>query len=184
MDSVDRMFLSIVLAFVLLNACVIVVAAADRKDNDKDEPIRIYADTIEIDDRTGIAVYRGDVSIQDGTLSIEADTVEAHVKDGDIETFFAAGETVRVIHRPTDTNQEMRATADRLEYQVKREKLYMFGNVTLQQNGSELRCPELNYDLEARRFVAKGSGSGERCHIFIESKNRSRSSLESGKNKK
>lgn len=164
---------------VLLAAYFMVPAVDAVEERDKDEPIRVYARTIEIDDRTGIAIYRGEVSMQDGTLSIKADIIKAHMKRGDVETFFAYGKPVIVTHRPADTNEEMYATADRLEYYVKREQLDMFGNVTLQQDGSELRCPELHYDLEARQFVARGNDA-EGCYIFIQPRNRSRSSSNSG----
>lgn len=155
-------------------AATVLLGAADDKTDDR-EPIKVYARTIELDDRTGTAIYRGDVSMKDGTLSIKADTVKVRMDNGDIETFSALGKPVTIIHRPTDTDEEMHATADRLMYYVNSRKLDLFGNVTLRQGRSELRCPELHYDLEARRFVAKGNNPQQRCYIFLEPRKRSRS---------
>jgi lipopolysaccharide export system protein LptA len=51
-------------------------AAIDAADTNKNEPIKVYAQTMEIDDRAGTALYRGDVSLTDGVLSIKADKIE------------------------------------------------------------------------------------------------------------
>ncbi len=147
-------------------AIPIAINAADTKNN---EPIKVYARTIEIDDRTGTALYLGDVSLTDGVLSIKADKIEAKFVEGEIETFHAYGKPITVDNRPEEVEQEMRATADRLKYYVKSRKLDLFGNVTLLQGESELRCPEMHYDLDARRFLGKGG----RCFISIQPKDRS-----------
>ncbi|HBB78519.1 MAG TPA: lipopolysaccharide transport periplasmic protein LptA, partial [Pseudomonas sp.] len=42
---------------------------------DRNQPIRIQADTAELDDNQGVAVYRGDVVITQGTMIITGDTV-------------------------------------------------------------------------------------------------------------
>ena len=36
--------------------------------SDREQPIRVQADTAELDDKQGVAVYRGDVVITQGTL--------------------------------------------------------------------------------------------------------------------
>ncbi|MFQ5544909.1 MAG: lipopolysaccharide transport periplasmic protein LptA [Acidiferrobacterales bacterium] len=152
-------------------AISIAINAADTKKN---EPIKVYARTIEIDDRTGTALYLGDVSLTDGILSIKADKIEAKFVEGEIETFHAYGKPITVDNRPEEVEQEMHATADRLKYYVKSRKLDLFGDVTLLQGESELRCPEMHYDLDARRFLGKGG----RCFISIQPKDRSNDGTE------
>jgi len=60
--------------------------AINAADTKKNKPIKVYAQTIEIDDRTGTALYLGDVSLTDGVLSIKADKIEAKFVEGEIET--------------------------------------------------------------------------------------------------
>lgn len=146
--------------------------AINAADTKKNKPIKVYAQTIEIDDRAGTALYLGDVSLTDGVLSIKADKIEATFVEGEIETFHAYGKPVTVNNRPEEVEQEMDATADRLKYYVKSRKLDLFGDVTLLQGESELRCPEMYYDLDARRFRAKGNDAQGRCFIFIQPKDR------------
>lgn len=147
------------------------IYAADAKKN---RPIKVYAQTIEIDDRIGSALYLGDVSLTDGALSIKADKIEAKFIDGEIETFHAYGKPITVDNRPEEVEQEkMHATADRLEYHVKSRKLDLSGNVTFFQGESKFRCPQIHYDLDTRRFLAKGNDAQGRCFISIQPKDRS-----------
>ena len=149
-------------------------ASIGATDTKKSEPIKVYAQTIEIDDRTGTALYLGDVSLTDGVLSIKADKIEAKFVEGEIEVFHAYGKPVTIDNRPEEAEQEMHATADRLKYYVKSRKLDLFVNVTFLQGESELRCPEMHYDLDARRFLGKGG----RCFISIQPKDRSNENTE------
>lgn len=169
-----------ILAYLRLMSVVSIVVtgiaiptAINAADTKKAEPIKVYAQTIEIDDRSGTALYLGDVSLTDGVLSIKADKIEAKFVEGEIKTFHAYGKPIIVDNRPEEVEQEMRATADRLKYYVKSRKLDLFGNVTLLQGESKLRCPEMHYDLDARRFRAKGNDAQGRCFISIQPRDRS-----------
>ena len=61
------------LFFSLALACASSVAMA--LPSDREQPIRVQADSAELDERQGVAVYRGSVVITQGTLKITGDTV-------------------------------------------------------------------------------------------------------------
>ncbi|MFQ5993958.1 MAG: lipopolysaccharide transport periplasmic protein LptA [Acidiferrobacterales bacterium] len=174
-----------ILGLFLLLVVSVTITESNAAEGNTGEPIRVYARTIEMDDRTGVAVYKGDVSMVDGALSIEADLVKAKMKGGEIDTFDAFGKPVTVDHRPAaNADDAMHATSDRLKYYVIAGKLDMFGNVRLQQRGSELRCPELNYDLKTRKVVATGVKEQRRCSIFLAPQGRPKSAAKSRAKKK
>lgn len=135
------------------------------------QPINIYAQTIEMDDKTGVAWYRGDVSITDGEFSIRADRVQVLMREGEIEIFKAFGEPVDVERRSSDTQPGIKAKSQRATYNVKTQKLDMFGKVELYQQGSELRCAEVHYDMQTGRFVGKGDQDQQRCYVLMRPKN-------------
>ncbi len=164
-------------------AAGVVVYAQTPKILDSGLPIQVYARTIEMNDRTGVTVYRDEVSIVDGPLSIDADLAKTRTVKGQIEIFSAFGKPVVINHVPADKKKKLHATAARVDYYVESQQLEMFGDVRLEQAGSELRCPELKYDLKAGRFVAKGDSTQRRCSIFIAPKNRARSNSGVEKNK-
>ncbi|MFQ5934816.1 MAG: lipopolysaccharide transport periplasmic protein LptA [Acidiferrobacterales bacterium] len=151
-------------------AWLIIPVSASAKSIGSGAPVKVYARTIEIDERTGVAWYRGDVSVTDGAFFLKADTVEVQMRDGDIEIFKAFGKPVDIEHHSPETKEVVNAKADRATYHVKSQKLEMFGNVELHQQGSELRCAELHYNLKTGQFFAKGDGAQGRCYMFVRPK--------------
>lgn len=143
-------------------------AAPEKARMGSGQPINIYAHTIEIDDKTGVAWYRGDVSITDGEFSIKADRVQVLMREGEIEIFKAFGEPVDVKRRASATQPGIKAKSQRAIYNVKTQKLDMFGKVELYQQGSELRCAEVHYDMQTGRFVGKGDQDQERCYVVMQ----------------
>jgi lipopolysaccharide export system protein LptA len=147
-------------------------AAPKKARMDSGRPINIYARTIEFDDKTGVAWYRGDVSITDGELSIKADRVQVLTREGEIEIFKAFGDPVDIKRRASGTQPEIKAKSQRAIYNTKTQKLDMFGKVELYQQGSELHCAEVHYDMQTGRFVGKADQDQERCYVVMQPKDK------------
>ncbi len=135
-------------------------------------PLRVYARTIEIDDRAGTASYRGEVNMTDGALTLKADSVEATMREGELELFKAVGRPVEIEHRSPDTGEVLRAKSARAVYHAITEKLDMYGDVRLFQQGSELRCAQLHYDLQTHRLIAQGGEAEGRCYVLVQPKDK------------
>src|SRR3546814_14353678 len=76
-------------------------ASAWALPEDREQPIRVQADTAELDDRQGVAVYRGDVVITQGTMKITGDTVTITQDDnGDVEVFNSIGQPAYYEQKP------------------------------------------------------------------------------------
>jgi lipopolysaccharide export system protein LptA len=146
------------------------------------QPINIYARTIEINDKTGVAWYRGDVYITDGEFSIKADRVQVLMREDEIEIYKAFGDPVDIERRSSDTQAGIKAKAQRAIYNVKTQKLDMFGKVELYQQGSELRCAEVHYDMQTGHFV--GKGDQERCYILVQPRDKEGRMSEKGASNK
>jgi lipopolysaccharide export system protein LptA len=159
---------------IMILGCVLLVwagaapAASTSKTFSNDKPVNIYARTIEIDDKTGIAWYRGDVSITDGEFFLKADRVQVITRNREIEIFNAFGNPVDVKRRAADQQIMMTAKALRATYNVKTQKLDMFENVELHQQGSDLRCAEVHYDVQTGKFLGKGNEAERRCSVVMQ----------------
>ena len=138
------------------------------KTLNSNKPINIYARTIEIDDKTGIAWYRGDVSITDGEFFLKADRVQVITREREIEIFHAFGNPVDVKRHGPNQQIVMSARALRATYNVKTQKLDMFQDVELRQQGSELRCAEVHYDVQTGKFFGKGDEAEGRCSVLMQ----------------
>ena len=63
-------------------------------ESDKDQPVYIEADSVEMDDRSGISTYSGNVELNQGTIHMTADKVVITQKDGNTDHVAAEGNPV------------------------------------------------------------------------------------------
>jgi lipopolysaccharide export system protein LptA len=94
----SRLLLLLISAFVL--GCIGPVAYA--LPSDKEQEIRIAANTATLDQRKGVTIYSGDVQFSQGSLVLKADTVIAHFNADTqkIEKIEAHGSPARYQQQP------------------------------------------------------------------------------------
>jgi lipopolysaccharide export system protein LptA len=114
--------------------------------SDRDQPLVVNARQIEADEKTGIAVYRGHVTLSQGSLHIEADRLEVRRRDGQTESLLATGNPVRARTRPDNEEADIHLSARRLEYHRPTQYLVLTGNPVLLQGEKRItaRCLEYN----------------------------------------
>jgi len=155
--------------FACLSMWLLVSSAAHAIKNNTDEPIHINARTVEVNEKTGVAVYLGNVRIEQGPLSIEADRVEIHSRKNKTDLVRATGKPAKLRRRPDEGEDEIRAAADRIDYHVAGGTLDMAGNVSLQRGEDTFTGSTLQYDLNTKSLTATGAdGSDGRVHAVIQ----------------
>jgi len=148
------------------------IAHALRKD--ADEPIRVSARSVETNEKTGVAVYRGDVLVEQGGLSIRADRIEVRTRNKRTDSMRATGKPVKLRQRADEATDETRAEADRIDYRVASGQIEMTGNVTVHRGEDVFTGNVLQYDLDDRTLKASGDESGDgRIHAVIQPARRS-----------
>jgi lipopolysaccharide export system protein LptA len=81
--------------------------AAHALKSDRDQPAVIDADAVDIDFKTGLRVYYGNVKLRQGTLRLDADKLEVRFKDGELETAIAVGEPAEFRQRPDGKDEDV-----------------------------------------------------------------------------
>lgn len=134
--------------------------------SNKDKPINIEADSLEVDDAKKIATFKGSVSATQGDFNLKADellvTYSAGSSGGDKKEAGAAAEAGANIKRidakgnvvvTTQDNQE--ATSDWAIFDVEKQEITIGvndnGSVVLAQGGNVLRGSRLVIDLATGR---------------------------------
>jgi lipopolysaccharide export system protein LptA len=79
----------------LLNAVPAVAASEDRE-----QPIHVRARSVEVSEKTGVAVYRGDVVVRQGTMELRGDRVEVRSRNNKPEQIHAYGKPATVRQGP------------------------------------------------------------------------------------
>ncbi|MEK7207009.1 MAG: lipopolysaccharide transport periplasmic protein LptA [Pseudomonadota bacterium] len=132
---------------------------AQARQDDSDDSIHINARSVEANEKTGTAVYRGNVMLEQGNLSIRADRLEVRSRQNQTEYVVATGQPVKLRQLADGQNEEIQAEAKKVEYHVISRKVDMLGNVTLRQGADLFTGHALHYDIDAKHLSATGDDS-------------------------
>ncbi|MDA1106825.1 MAG: lipopolysaccharide transport periplasmic protein LptA [Proteobacteria bacterium] len=137
--------------------------------SDKEQPLNIDADTVEIDDKAGVSVYKGNVTATQGTLVLDADIVTIYSPQRELDKVIAEGNPARYKQRPDNKDEDVRAKAQRMEYYADKGKLILLEGGHLWQGQDEFSGNRIEYDTRRDVVNASMSSSGkERVRIVIQ----------------
>ncbi|NIO43046.1 MAG: lipopolysaccharide transport periplasmic protein LptA [Burkholderiales bacterium] len=136
-------------------------AQAERADRDK--PVNIEADSVEIDDQKKEAVFIGNVVLTQGTLMLKADRIVVNQDENGFQSGVATGKP----GKPATFRQKregyedyIEGEAERLEYHGQQEKVELFTNAKLSRGGDEVRGHYISYSALTEFFEVMGSQPG------------------------
>lgn len=134
----------------------------------EDEPIQINARSVEVNEKTGLSVYSGNVLVEQGLLSIKADRIEIRMRDNKPQTIRATGKPVKLKRQPDSESEEIQAEAKRIDYHIPGKKLEMTGDVTVRRGGDLFTGSVLHYDINEKNLTSQGDAKANgRVHAVI-----------------
>ena len=144
----------------LLGAALLLPHLAWALPSDRDQPIRVQADSAEMDDKQGVAVYRGGVVITQGTLKITGDTVTiTQNKQGEIEVFTSVGKPAYYEQIPAQGKQKVQAYGLTIQYFADKERIVLIDQAKVIQEGNTFEGEKIVYDTQ-RQIVNAGRATG------------------------
>ena len=144
------------LALLLMSLCMTSALAQDSS-----APITVEADQLEIDQKSGISIYQGNVRLQQQTLLLLAERLELRSEQGEISRVYAEGSPVHLEHKDPQTGSLTRADASRMEYRLGEGILELKGDARLWREGEEFSGTHLIYESETQVVRAFGDPQGE-----------------------
>lgn len=152
---------------------------------DRNQPIRVQADTAELDDRQGVAVYRGDVIITQGSMKITGDTVTITQNDqGDVEVFTSIGKPAYYEQKPSADKEVVKAYGLTIQYFASNERIVLIDQAKVVQEGNTFEGEKIVYDTQ-RQIVNAGRATDTnvttprpRVDMVIQPRNREARSTE------
>lgn len=142
----------------------------------KSAPITVEADQLELNQQTGVSVYQGNVQLQQQTMLLQAERLELHSKEGQIQKVYADGSPVHLQHEDTETGQITRAEASHMEYHLSNGVMELKGNAHLWREGDEFSGNHLIYDTTnnlVKAFGDKGQDEQGRVKVILQPKEES-----------
>lgn len=149
-------------------------AQAERADRDK--PVNIEADRVEIDDQKKEAVFEGNVVLTQGTLMLKADRIIVNQDATGFQSGIAFGSPAYFRQKREGLEDFIEGEAERLEYKGEEEKVELFVNAKLTRGGDEVRGNYISYSALTEFFEvmgdqpgsAEGGSSGGRVRAIIQ----------------
>ena len=113
--------------------------------DDKDQPIYIEADEAVRDERSGLTLYRGNVTIRQGSLRIDAQEVNIFDVKTQADKIVATGSPARIQQQRTLEGAVMHAEGNTIEYFKEEERVFISENAKLEQDGSIVQSDTIEY---------------------------------------
>ena len=136
---------------------------------DKDQPIHLEADSVEIDDTSGVSVYQGNVVVTQGSLKLWADKMWIHRKNGVMDRITTRGNPTHFRQLLDDSNEETRGSAKQAEFYVQKDEIHLIDDAELEQKQDKFRSDRIIY-LRSKSLVKAGASAQgkQRVHVTIE----------------
>ncbi len=144
------------LALLLLLAVPVLAEKGDR-----DKPINIEADRVQVDDIRQESVFTGNVQITQGTLIIRGDRVIVRQdKQGFNYGIAFGGPKAQAYFRQKrdGVDEFVEGWADRIEYDGRKETVQFFTRARLLRGADEVRGDFMIYELQSEVFRVVGGG--------------------------
>lgn len=159
-ESIFTVLLSLALVFCLGTATAL--------PNDKDQPVEIEADSVDINESEGTSVYQGSVEIKQGSIRLKADKVTVIQRGKKPSRFLAEGRPVQFRQLESEQNGYVTGRARRAEYQLSSEELFLIGDAVLTQGKDSFKSDRIVYDRVRARLKAGAAAKGkQRVKITI-----------------
>lgn len=177
---------------IYLAACLCLIGlwplASAAMTGDKEQPITIEADRVDIDDKKGVSTYQGKVRVTQGSMVMTADTVttqavgDKQARQRELDKIIAVGapahfrQLLDTKDAKTGKNEEMRGHAQRIDYFAREERLVLQGGSHVWKEGDEFSGNVIEYDVAQETVKAAmgnvggqaGEGPQERVHAVIQ----------------
>lgn len=158
----NRIFLS-----VLLTAGLLANSWALRSD--RQQPIDIKADRVEIDERAQVSHYYGNVRMEQGSLKIRADEVVVYLQEGILHRIVIIGKPAHFEQQPDNKQTIVESRAEHMEYFASKQLLVLRRNAEVSQGGNLFRGDLIEYDtLRSTVRASREEGSDSRVHAIIQ----------------
>jgi lipopolysaccharide export system protein LptA len=140
--------------------------------SDRDQPMTIEADRVELDDAKGISTYHGNVKVTQGSLVLTGDLMTVHSDGNDVQKVIMLGNPATYRQRPDGKDEDVRAKSQRMEYYVAPERVILLKQAEVVQQGDVLRSERIEYDVASDQVNAGTSRPDDRVRITIQPRNR------------
>lgn len=127
--------------------CASVTSSLHARTDDSEKPIHITADTAELNDKTGVSIYRGDVEMIQGTTILTGDVITVYTKNNDVTKMISVG-NLATYQETTDDGDIVYAESEEMIHNGPEKKIELFRRGKITQVGNVIKSDYILYLTE------------------------------------
>ncbi|MDW3096219.1 MAG: lipopolysaccharide transport periplasmic protein LptA [Gammaproteobacteria bacterium] len=159
-----KIFLFIAL---LVSLCALQNAIA--RSDDSEKPIHITADSAELNEKSGVSIYRGDVKMVQGTTILRGDIITVYTSNNEVDKMISVGD-LATYQETTDDGDIVYAESEEMIHNGGEKKIELFRRGKITQAGNVIRSDYILY-LTEEGLIDTGTKK-DRIEITIQPKSK------------
>lgn len=137
---------------------------------DKNQPIQVEADKLEIRDKDNISIYSGNVRLAQGSLLIRSDRLVIHFNDEKELVLMEMMGKPATFRQLDDEQNELLGEADKLEYHELESLLILQGNAHFSNGSDTIESSSIRINTETNLIEAASPEPDKRVRMTIQPK--------------
>lgn len=146
---------------ILLALVVTLPMTAQAESADRDKPIDLEADSVQVDDAKQTSTYVGNVILTQGTLIIKADKLIVREDKYGFQHSTSIGNPTTFKQKRDGKNEYMEGSAKRIEYDGRMDKVKLFTQAWVKRGDDIVKGDYIMYDAVAEYAEVKGGTKSE-----------------------
>ncbi|GAB4392445.1 MAG: hypothetical protein Tsb005_06510 [Gammaproteobacteria bacterium] len=130
-------------------------------DTDSTEPLSISANSADLNRKTGVGTYRGNVKVTQGSTIVTGDVLITYMNDQrKLNKAVVKGNTTTRAHYqtvPKPDESTLHARANKITYFPQKRLVILEGDAEILQNGNSFKAPYITYNLNTQHIISKNS---------------------------
>ena len=144
-------------------------AMARGLSTDREQQIKIEADSATFSENEGTSIYEGNVKLEQGTLNLQSQRMTVHLANDRIVEIILTGSPASYRQRPDDREEDVHAEAEEIRYNFTDERLTLQGDAHIWQPGAEeFHSDLIVIDLKNNTVNAGSDSADSRVHIIFQ----------------
>ena len=128
-------------------------------ESDRLQPIQIEAQSAELDDSKGTAVYSGNVKLVQGTMIISADKLTIYQGTEGVKKAIAEGKMATYEQQLEENKPKVVASAQQINYQTKEQIMILIKDALITQGEHRFEGDRIEYDIQRQKLSATSTAS-------------------------
>jgi len=128
-------------------------------ENDKDSPIEIEADKVDINYAEGLASYTGNVKLTQGSILVKAASILISTENNQMKQVEIRGEDQPAIFQQRiNQNQQILGQAMKIILTPNKDDISFIGNAMIEEESNQISAPYIVYNSRSHKIVANNQG--------------------------